>query len=239
MINFKYRSYQLELLDREDIPFNDIKLNMQELNKINAKLGGHKISINGIKKLINHSFKQCIDKTIQICEIGCGGGDNLRVIKKWCKKNKINATFIGIDINENCIHFAQSLAENKDISFVCSDYKTVEFQLFPDIIFSSLFCHHLTNKEFTEMINWSNANAKVGFFINDLHRHSIAYFSIKMLTTIFSKSYLVKNDAPLSVLRGFTKNELITLLNSSTNKNYTIQWKWAFRWLVCSYNNIK
>ena len=54
--------------------------------------------------------------------------------------------------------------------------------------------------------------AKHGFFINDLHRHPLAYHSIRILTSLFSKSYLVKNDAPLSVLRGFKKKELEDLL---------------------------
>jgi hypothetical protein len=75
-------------------------------------------------------------------------------------------------------------------------------------------------------------NAALGFFINDLHRHAFAYYSIRALTRLFSKSYLVKNDAPLSVLRGFKKKEFISLLNQAGIPNYTIRWRWAFRWLI-------
>ena len=53
-----------------------------------------------------------------------------------------------------------------------------------------------------------------------------------ILTRLFSRSYLVKHDAPLSVLRGFKKKELEELLNKAGILNYTIHWKWAFRWLV-------
>ena len=77
-----------------------------------------------------------------------------------------------------------------------------------------------------------SGNSVLGFFINDLHRHPFAYYSIRILTSLFSKSYLVKNDAPLSVLRGFKKKELSALLDKAGISNYTIQWKWAFRWLV-------
>jgi hypothetical protein len=59
-----------------------------------------------------------------------------------------------------------------------------------------------------------------------------AYHSIRILTSLFSKSYLVKNDAPLSVLRGFKKRELTTLLDKAGISKYTIKWRWAFRWLV-------
>jgi hypothetical protein len=86
------------------------------------------------------------------------------------------------------------------------------------------------------MIHWMKANAASGFFINDLHRHPIAYHSIKWLTTIFSGSELVKNDAPLSVRRGFLKKEWEALLHAGEISGYRIQWKWAFRWLVIAKN---
>ena len=48
-MNFSIRSYEKELLDRDDIPFADIRQNMQELDFINAKLGGHKITLEGVR----------------------------------------------------------------------------------------------------------------------------------------------------------------------------------------------
>ena len=75
-------------------------------------------------------------------------------------------------------------------------------------------------------------NSTIGFFINDLQRNWFAYHSIKIITQIFSSSYLVKNDAPLSVARGFYKNEWIRLLTEAGIKNYAVDWKWAFRYLI-------
>ena len=88
-----------------------------------------------------------------------------------------------------------------------------------------------------EILKWMKTQSKIGFFINDLHRHMLAYFSIKMLTALFSKSYLVKNDAPLSVRRGFRKNEIKFYLSAAGNAAYSIEWKWAFRWLIISTNS--
>jgi hypothetical protein len=73
---------------------------------------------------------------------------------------------------------------------------------------------------------------RLAVVINDLHRHPFAYYSILWLTHFFSKSFMVKNDAKLSVLRGFKKKELEALLKASGYSNYSIQWKWAFRWEV-------
>ena len=104
----------------------------------------------------------------------------------------------------------------------------------PDIIFASLFCHHFTDEELIKMMAWMKANSTLGFFINDLHRHPVAYHFIKLTSRLFSSSYLVKNDAPLSVLRGFKKQDWQNILQKAGIRNYTIEWKWAFRYLVQS-----
>lgn len=259
MIDYKNRSSQKEILDQKNIPFADIALNMKELEWINSHLGGHSITIGGFRKLLN-GYKTILEvggednangelpllvcppnankKSISVCEIGCGGGDNLNALHKFCIKKNIAANFIGIDINEECVVFAKENSLIKKAEFIVSDYKKVSFENEkPDIIFSSLFCHHFTDDELIEMIKWMRENSKIGFFINDLHRHPVAYHFIKAATRIFSKSYLVKNDAPVSVLRGFKKNEWKNILGKANIKNYSIKWKWAFRFLVVAFNS--
>ena len=221
-MNLSKRSYKKELLDQDDIPFEDIKQNLKELNTINTLLGGHSITLAGIKQLLTER-----DKEIHIVEIGCGGGDNLAYLQK---KLKGNLKFTGIDLKDSCIEFAKETYPN--INFVQSDYREADFEAKPDIIFSSLFCHHFTDEQLIEQFEWLQNNARIGFVINDLHRHPLAYSSIKLLTSLFSKSYLVKNDAPLSVARGFKKAELDRLLTSAQIKSYISKWKWAFRYLV-------
>lgn len=234
MINLQKRSYKKELLDNDDIPFEHIRQNMQELSIINTKLGGHAITINGIKILSEDIIGK---KAITICEIGCGGGDNLKAIDTFCKKNNIVAAFIGIDIKKECIDFARQQYPEIDATWIINDYRFADFKnAKPDIIFSSLFCHHFTEAEIVSMLHWMKANAAAGFFINDLHRHMLAYYSIKWITSVFSKSYLVKNDAPLSVARGFKKNEWEDIFKTAVIKNYTITWKWAFRHLIIYKN---
>jgi len=227
-LSFKYRSYQKELLDGNNIPFADIKLNMQELDFINTHLGGHKITLRGVRALADKNV-------LHISEVGCGGGDNLRVIKNWCEEKNILVKLTGIDINRECILFARERSSNKDINFICSDYKLVHFDSFPDIIFSSLFCHHFTSEELIKMMQWMYNHCKVGFFINDLHRHPFAFHSIRVLTKTFSKSYMVKHDAPLSVKRGFAKKEWQKIFAQAGIKNYKIKWQWAFRWLIICF----
>jgi 2-polyprenyl-3-methyl-5-hydroxy-6-metoxy-1,4-benzoquinol methylase len=223
------RSYQKELLDGDDLPFADVKRNMLELDLINQTLGGHKVTICGVEALSQNSKHK---QSISIMEIGCGGGDNLRAIQRWAKEQNQKVELSGVDINPSCIEFATTQSLNKDIRFYCSNYRTLTIQEKPDIIFSSLFCHHFTDAELVIMLRWMKENSRVGFFINDLHRHPLAYYSIAAITKVFSKSYLVKNDAPLSVLRAFRRSDWNTLFGEAGIEPFNCQWKWAFRWLI-------
>ena len=227
MISLQYRSNNKELLDGDNIPFPDIKRNMEELNTINTLLGGHSITVKGFATLAEDREK------ITVCEIGCGGGDNLVAIANWCSKNRIELRCIGIDIKQECIDVAKELPQLKEKGeWVIADYSGVVFSEKPDIIFSSLFCHHFTNEELIKQLQWMRENANIGFFINDLHRNQIAYYSIRILSFLFSSSYLVKNDAPLSVARGFRKKEWIQIFEKAEVKPIKIAWEWAFRYLI-------
>ena len=234
MINLGKRSYTKELLDDGNITFEDIRLNLKELNRINTLLGGHSISIAGVRSFLDTGTT---NGNISICEIGCGGGDNLNAISQWCTRNNIKAGFTGIDIKPECTAYAMQQYPLLNAKWITSDYATADLkEKKPDIIFSSLFCHHFTEAELVTMILWMKHNSLKGFFINDLNRHPLAYYSIKMLTSLFSKSYLVKNDAPLSVARGFTRNEWKTIFATAGISSYNIRWKWAFRHLITCRN---
>ena len=227
MINLHQRSYQKELMDEENIPFEAMAQTLKESNVVNSRLGGHAITLSGVRQLLESK------EAVTVCEIGCGGGDNLFAIQQYCLKKNIRVSFIGIDINPECIAFAKNQYPRMPCEWICSDYALVNFEKNqPDIIFSSLFCHHFTDDQLVSMLKWQEQNCRHGFFINDLHRHWLAYYLIKYITKFFSKSYLVKNDACLSVARSFRKKEWELFFQKAGLKKYSIDWRWAFRFLV-------
>lgn len=235
MMDLSKRSHKKELLDDPSIPFADIKQNMRELNVVNTLLGGHRITISGIKQLL---VKRPSENTFTVCEIGCGGGDNLKAIARWCAQHNILVHCIGIDMKPECIEYAKQQCEGINATWIVSDYRYSIFkEHVPDIIFSSLFCHHFEDDDLKHMLRWMKHHSLLGFLVNDLHRHPVAYYAIKMLTAFFSKSYLVKNDAPLSVARGFKKKEWEKIFASAGISADHISWKWAFRHLIICYND--
>ena len=87
MIDYKSRSLKRELLDEDNIPFEDISLNMKELDFINTHLGGHTITVNGFKRLLEN-------KKNSVSGICCDCGDNLDAVYKFCRRNSIISSFI-------------------------------------------------------------------------------------------------------------------------------------------------
>jgi len=103
-----------------------------------------------------------------------------------------------------------------------------------DVLHLSLFLHHFKEDEIKKILLHLEQLTKYGMIINDLQRSLFAFLGIKILTILFSKSKFVKNDGPLSVKRGFKKNELVKILDE-LRFNYEIKYKWAFRWMVVIY----
>jgi 2-polyprenyl-3-methyl-5-hydroxy-6-metoxy-1,4-benzoquinol methylase len=226
---FKSRSFQSELLDAPGIPKELLFQNLKELNFINRLLGGHNVTIAGIKKLLLDK-----NKTYHIVDIGCGGGDAMKCIADWAKKNSYKVKLTGVDFNSDAIDYVKnSCKDYPEIGGINKDYKEfLKTDKTIDIIHCSLFCHHLNDDELFELFCCIKQYAKTGFVINDLHRQWFAYYSIKFLTRLLNGSSLVINDAPLSVLRGFKHVELKKTVAKAEVKNVEIKWMWAFRYLI-------
>ena len=226
---FSQRSYESELLDAPDIPKELLFKNLHELDVVNRTLGGHAITLTGVKKLLTDK-----SKTYHIVDIGCGGGDAMKRIAEWARSNGYKVILTGVDMNPDAIDYMKEYCKGySEITGIVSDYRDfLKNNDSVDIVHCSLFCHHLKDEELVELFSCVNKYVTVGLIINDLQRHWFAYYSIKFLTRLLNGSSLVKNDAPLSVLRGFRKNELHNLLQQSGIKNAGISWKWAFRYLV-------
>lgn len=227
---FKHRSTQKELLDAENIPRALLFQNLRELEIINKVLGGISISIKGLKTTLNQSQKPVI------ADIGCGGGDALAAFAAYCRKHNISAKFVGIDLKSDCIDYAQTTCKGfPEIQFKIEDYRTAIAQNTEIThVHAALFCHHLSKNELLELISFCQKQHVI-LIINDLERNPLAYWSIWFLTRLFNGSSLVKNDAPLSVLRGFKKREWQQLFQEVQVSTYSITWQWAFRHLIIVY----
>ena len=226
MPNLKNRSKEEELLDQPNIPQIALFQNLKELDTINRLLGGHKATLIGLKKLMTDK-----SKTYRIVDFACGGGDTLKAIARWANKKGFHVKLMGFDVLDDAIEFAKKESDGYGIEWRVGDFNTLNVTAC-DIAICSLVCHHFYDKQLAGFLFKMNQSAEVATLINDLHRHPLAYYGIAFLTQLFSKSPLVKNDAKLSVLKGFKKKEWHVLLQKLKFSEFSVEWVWAFRHLI-------
>jgi ubiquinone/menaquinone biosynthesis C-methylase UbiE len=251
MPNLSYRSNEKELIDDLELDNDALRQNLEELALINKYLGGNQVTSSGLSRLMFDFQKKDNDNSlivppkldqrkskIEIADLGCGGGDMLMVMASWAKKKGIDAEFIGIDANDFMIDFGTKRTANyQNISYLHKDIYSEEFKEKSfDIVTMTLFCHHFSDESLVKLLQQLKKQTRIGIVINDIHRHWFAYHSIAWITKFFLKSYLVKNDAKLSVWRAFVREDLEKIIQKSGFTNYSIRWKWAFRWEVVLFS---
>jgi 2-polyprenyl-3-methyl-5-hydroxy-6-metoxy-1,4-benzoquinol methylase len=225
---FKQRSYEEEIMDDLKASGPIIPQTLKELEIINQRLGGNYVTTNGLDQLISENPR----KKLRIADLGCGGGDILKLVAKWAVKKGYDVELIGFDANPHIIDYAkENCIGLPEITFAIQDIFSDEFksQKF-DIILCTLFTHHFHEDDLAKIFKQFKEQSNLGVIINDLHRHWLAFYSIRILTILFSKSDMVKNDGPLSVKRAFKKSDLKQIMSNTSITKYSLKWMWAFRW---------
>ncbi len=229
MPDLKKRSQAPEKMDDPSVPEGDIRQALQGLELINRWLGGYKVVINSL-----NSIRWPKEPVVVIMDLGCGGGDTLRAVSSWADRKQRRVRLVGVDMNSAMTRYAG----NKSLTYPSISFRTANvFDLAlmadaPHIAMCSLFAHHFDHDELVKLVQHMYRLSRNAVIINDLHRHPVAYHSIKTLTALFSKNYLLKYDAPLSVARSLTRAEWKEVLKAAGIRRYSIRWRWAWRWEI-------
>lgn len=224
----KSRSVDLEKMDDLDCQGEVVDQTLRELEIINRLLGGDDVTLKGVAQLIGKNRRPFLT----IADLGCGGGDLAMKMVKWGKQNSVLVKLTGVDANPHIVEYAKvNTRQFPEIEFLTANVFSSDFQRRTfDILTATLFIHHFTEEELVRLFSAWKTQATMGIVINDIHRHFLSFHSIRLLTRFFSRSEMVQYDAPLSVRRAFKKKELELILHRAGITNFSLSWKWAFRW---------
>ena len=233
MSRFSQRSREKEIMDDLDCSGPVLEQTLRELKTINRLLGGNGVTNRGLSQVVQR-FPQ---DHYSLVDLGCGGGDMIAVMQAWASKKHIPIQFIGVDANANTIALAKERqAALSEVHWqVANVFDSTFLEEQVDIATCTLFTHHFTDEELVQLFQGLKRKVRLAIVINDLHRHPIAYYSIKWLTRWFSKSPMVQNDAALSVLRSFKRRDWKLIFEEAGLGKVEIHWRWAFRWQICVY----
>ena len=228
LVDTSNRSSKTEIMDDFTLEGVLLRDTLDKLETINRLLGGNSVTISGLKKILKNQSK---NKTITIVDLGCGNGDILRDVAQFGRKNNYSFKLTGIDANLAAIDYANELSKDyselnfKKIDVFSEDFKEQSF----DIVLCTLFLHHFKNEELIPFLKTITEKATIGIVVNDIHRHRLAYYLFKLIG-FFIKNEMVREDGLTSILRAFKKKDLENIAKE-LNVHFSIQWKWAFRYL--------
>lgn len=223
------RNTDIELMDNPDLGIEELKEVFIDINRANEMLGGSKIILKALAKLIKNPSKE----SYSILDMGCGDGYMLRKVALYLRKHKINAKLIGMDIREDILSIArEASADYPEIEYIKQDVLQLDPEKFRcDILLCTLTMHHFDNDEILKFLRKFVSISSIGVVINDLHRSRLACILFKFFRFFFLETAITKQDGLTSIKSGFLKPELDNFANNIPNAIHEIQWKWAFRYV--------
>lgn len=167
---------------------------------------------------------------ISILDIGCGEGDLLRRIRRWSNRRGLDVRLSGLDLNPRSAVVARARTP-PGYAIEYSTGNVFDHAGGADFVVSSLFTHHLTDEQVTLFLRWMERHAARGWFVNDLHRHRIAYHGFGLAARLARWHWIVRQDGQTSVTRGFRADEWRDLLDGA-GIEARVRWKPLFRLCV-------
>lgn len=231
---FQQRRDEEELMDLPTISRKDFIEALHDILWVNQNLGGTAAMLSELGQLLPSDLR----RPLSILDLGTGAADIPRAIVRWARQHN-NMPIMGlqitaVDIHPVAIELAQQMGQSyPEIQLVQGDALQLDY---PDgsfdLVISSMFMHHLQMEEAVHLLREMARISRLGLVVNDLERHPLAWLGIKLLGFVQGRGKIFQNDAPLSVLRGFTRTELENLKQAAGLAELQIKHRRPYRWLL-------
>lgn len=231
MRSFVSRSSEPELMDSEMVAFDDFRACLADLSAVNTLTLARPPTLRWLDRA---TASLPSGSCFTLLDVGYGHGEMLRAIRSWADRRGFRPTLIGIDLNP---WSAPSAAAATPQSYAI-DYRTGDVFDFRsdepiDFIISSLFTHHLPDEALLRFLRWMEATATRGWYVNDLHRHPIAFYGFALLARLAGWHRFVRHDGPISVARSFRRGDWLHLLRAAGIDPADVELRWHMPFRLC------
>ena len=227
MTDLSRRAAGPEILDTEDVGPEIFATVMDDLAAVSRVMLAHAPTIGFLQRATRGLPRGA---SISVLDVGSGEGDLLRRIRRWSNQRGLRARLTGLDLNPRSAGAARARTpDSMAIDYVTGDVFDYAGQA--DFVVSSLFTHHLTDAQVVDFLRWMAGHAARGWFVNDLHRHRIAYTGFGIAARLARWHRIVRLDGQTSVARSFRVADWQALL-AAAGVEGRLRWRPMFRLCV-------
>ncbi len=203
--------------------YDDLRQCLRDIARVNRLTRAYSPTFHWLNYLYPRLPRQT--HPLHIVDVGCGYGDTLRRIALWARDRSLPVTLTGIDLNPNAVRAAREATPPDTATFLEGNALAFDPPGGIDLVINSLLMHHLENSEIVTLMQWMESVARVGWFINDLHRQPVPYYFFRAFSRFTSWHRFVKHDGAVSILRSFRPEDWRALAQAAhiPHNQYTIR----------------
>ena len=218
------RALAQEQMDAADLPDAVYARVLNDLDRVNRVTLAARPTLAFLDRAVTGPFR--------LLDVGYGDGGMLRRIAHWAQRRGIACELVGIDLNARSAAVAQARTDpTLGIDYRTGDYAALVHEPW-DIIVSSLVTHHMDDAERLAFLRFMEDRARMGWFVNDLHRHGFAYRGYPLLARLLGVHRIVRQDGQLSIARSFVADEWRDMLAAARIGDARIARSFPFRLCV-------
>lgn len=200
-----------EILDAPDAVAADVLAhNLRDIRRVNRYAGGTAVVTRHLPELLGDVSR---GTTATVLDIATGSGDIPRALIRWGRRRGYNLRVLATDVSRDVLAVARrETAAETAITLEACDARALPFRdgAF-DIAVCSLALHHFPRAEAVRVLAEMGRVARRGIIVNDLVRTWSGYVGAWLLGNATTTNRLTRHDAPLSILRAFTPDELAAM----------------------------
>lgn len=201
-----------EILDT--LPADEARASLADLTRINRDWGGH----GTLRKLLREIVRPA--DSFSLLDVGAASGDMGSRIREWYP----HADVVSLD------RIATHLSNCPGDRIAGDAFQLPIRENSFDFVFCSLFLHHFTDAQVTELLAGFGRVARRAVLVIDLERHPIAYYFLPWTRKFLGWDPVTVYDGAISVEAAFRPRELETLAERAGLQNPHAHAYWpAFR----------
>jgi ubiquinone/menaquinone biosynthesis C-methylase UbiE len=185
--------------------------NFRDIRRVNRLLGGISTVTHHLTPMLPNNPSE---RPVTVLDLATGSADIPLALLDWGEHRGIRFDITASDVSDDMLAIARKhVGDRAGIILARHDARAVPLpdRSF-DIVLCSLSLHHFDPDDAVELLREMNRLATAGCIVNDLTRSRTGYFAAAVAARVTTRNRLTRNDAPLSVLRAYTPDELRAML---------------------------